>query len=283
MQGLTRLIGSQKAWVVAIAIIAATVLAALGRITGEQALDLAKWCTITAAAPFAAAGSGVERFNSSGSAALSAFAAAGSAALEFSGSGTAALAPFACTAIGALANNIGSGSAALSSFAASASGSERFSGSGEAALVSFAATSAGIERFSASASAALTPFACSASGGERFVATATAALSIDQGSTFRATISFFDELGASIDLTGASAQLQIRRTIRSSDALVQADTTNGKLVIDEAAGTIELVLSSADTDMLTSSGVYSLEITYATGEPRNELSGAIHVNPRIVR
>lgn len=108
-------------------------------------------------------------------------------------------------------------------------------------------------------------------------------LEIDQGATFRRIFELKDADGRAIDLTGATARLQIRRTIRSSTVTLEAKADNGKLALGGELGTIELVLEPADTALLDASGVYDLELTYANGDVRRELRGAVRVNPSVTR
>lgn len=80
----------------------------------------------------------------SGSAATQPFAASGTGAEKFPGSGSAATQPYAASGVGNMVNNTGSGTAAVQPYAASGAGSLEFSGSGSAAVSSFEASGTGI-------------------------------------------------------------------------------------------------------------------------------------------
>jgi hypothetical protein len=108
------------------------------------------------------------------------------------------------------------------------------------------------------------------------------ALEVNQGASLRRRFRLLDQSGQSLDLTGAFARLQIRRTLRSADVLIEANSSNGKLVIDGAEGTITLTLSASETAALNTSCTLGLEVTFADGDRRN-YPGFLRVNPTVVR
>jgi hypothetical protein len=109
-------------------------------------------------------------------------------------------------------------------------------------------------------------------------------LNIDQGATFRQNFRW--EAGdppAPVDLTGCSAELHIRARARDAQPLVAASTSNGKLTLDNA-GNIHLVLSAADTAILTvKEAVYDLEITLTNGDVNRLVGGKVFVSPQVTR
>lgn len=83
----------------------------------------------------------------------------------------------------------------------------------------------------------------------------------------------------------ATARMQIREKITSSTILDELTTENGKIVIDNNAKTITLLINATSTAAYTfTSAVYSLEIILtATGEVVPLMSGNITLVPEITR
>lgn len=85
--------------------------------------------------------------------------------------------------------------------------------------------------------------------------------------------------GTPLDLTGAQAEMQIRDLfgnvlIALSSA---APTANGStLTLGATAGTVQIALSSADTEGLPS-GIYDLRIQFADGDRWTMVSGRVDV------
>jgi hypothetical protein len=80
-------------------------------------------------------------------------------------------------------------------------------------------------------------------------------LTIYQGATFRKSLVWKSD-GEVVDLTGYTAQMQIRETIDATTSLLDLTTENDRIVITEEEGKVELVISAADTAQLSfSSGV----------------------------
>lgn len=109
-------------------------------------------------------------------------------------------------------------------------------------------------------------------------------LNIDQGTTFRITFRWeAGEPPTPVDLTGCSALMHIRARVRDALPAVVASTANGKLTLG-ASGNIDLVLTVADTTLLTmKEGVYDLEVTMANGDVERLVSGKVFVSPQVTR
>lgn len=83
----------------------------------------------------------------------------------------------------------------------------------------------------------------------------------DQGATFERHIEVKNSDGTIFDLTGYSARMQIRRDLASTEVLLELTNDNGRIVIDPAAGSLDLYISASDSSAsLTRDGVYDLEI-----------------------
>lgn len=115
-------------------------------------------------------------------------------------------------------------------------------------------------------------------------------LYIEQGATFETGFNWHREstttpgtAGDPYDLTGCIARMQIRKS-QGSPVLVDATTTNGKIVLGTTDGRVDIVLSDDDTDMLTTkSALYDLEIEFPDGRVVRLLQGPVTVDPNITQ
>jgi hypothetical protein len=85
------------------------------------------------------------------------------------------------------------------------------------------------------------------------------------------------------NLTGFQARMQVRRTVDSATVLVTLTNSNGGIILGGVDGTIEITISAADTALLTSSGVYDLEIVSGTGVVSRVLQGEWRLSPEVTR
>jgi len=85
-------------------------------------------------------------------------------------------------------------------------------------------------------------------------------LTIEQGSTFNLVMTYEDENGDPINLTGMTARMQLRRQALSQSALISLTTENGRISLGGINGVITLNINANDTEYLTGSGVYDLEL-----------------------
>ena len=116
-------------------------------------------------------------------------------------------------------------------------------------------------------------------------------LTIYQGATFRRTLKFElapvppATVGGPINLTGATARMQIRASVDASTVLLELNAINGRLVIiDEQGGVLLLEISAADTAVLNfPSAVYDMEIEYANGDVDRVLYGAVKLSKEVTR
>lgn len=110
-------------------------------------------------------------------------------------------------------------------------------------------------------------------------------LKIDQGATFTKSVTWkTGKPPVPVDLTGASARMQIRATLESAAVLVELTTENGGIVLGGVAGTVALRLEAIATAAYAwSSGVYDLEVQFSDGTVRRLLSGGVSVSPEVTR
>ena len=110
-------------------------------------------------------------------------------------------------------------------------------------------------------------------------------LSIDQGADFSKLVTWKAGTPAvAVNLTGCTAEAQVRATIDSPTVLLSLSTVSNTIVLGGVAGTIEIVVPRALTEGVAwRSGVYDLELTLANGKKRRLLSGAVTISPEITR
>lgn len=95
-----------------------------------------------------------------------------------------------------------------------------------------------------------------------------------------------DSGGNLVNLTGYNAKMQVRADyVSTSPVLLELSTTNGRITLGGALGTIKLAVSQAVTEALTAgSYVYDLELASgaSTGKIRL-LEGPIVFTPEVTR
>lgn len=87
------------------------------------------------------------------------------------------------------------------------------------------------------------------------------------------------------DMTSFSASMQIRRTIDSATPQITLTNSNGRIEIQPGGvdNAIRLNLSAADTKLLTSDGVYDLEIADVSGNVSRILKGTVTLSLEVTR
>lgn len=101
---------------------------------------------------------------------------------------------------------------------------------------------------------------------------------IDQGTTFSTVITLADENGDSINLTGYSANSQIRKHYSSSNSQSFSVSLGG------AQGTVTLSLTSTQTSNLVAGRyVYDVEVTSSSNVISRIVEGIVTVTPEVTR
>jgi len=117
-------------------------------------------------------------------------------------------------------------------------------------------------------------------------------MTCQQGSTFARTITlrYPDPSSPAIDpdylpwnFTGYTARMQVRRTLQSATPIISLTTENGRITLGGASGIIELLISATDTDGLTDSGVYDIEIISGAGVVSRILQGEFELSEGVTR
>lgn len=84
---------------------------------------------------------------------------------------------------------------------------------------------------------------------------------IYKGATFDDVLTWKDENGVAIDLTGYTARAQVRAAIGDAAPVLDMTTTNGKILLGGAAGTITFNVAATETELMAwTRGVWDLEL-----------------------
>lgn len=107
---------------------------------------------------------------------------------------------------------------------------------------------------------------------------------IEQGATFQNTLTLKDSSDAVINLTGYSAEMDLRKNQDDSTEVITLTVVNSRVVMGGAAGTVKLVISASDTSALTvGDGVYDIELTDADGKVDRILEGTYSIRGNVSR
>jgi hypothetical protein len=83
---------------------------------------------------------------------------------------------------------------------------------------------------------------------------------IEQGATWSLPLVWKTAEGVAIDVTGYTARMHMRKKVTDAEIVMELTTENNRITLGGAAGTINLAITAADTETLTGSGVYDLEM-----------------------
>lgn len=114
---------------------------------------------------------------------------------------------------------------------------------------------------------------------------------IEQGAAFSRVLTWKDENGAAINLTGYTARMYIKEKYSDTATLLQLTTENSRIALGGAAGTITLSIAAADTAGLEANAqinkivgdkyVYDLELVSSGGVPTRLLHGNVIVTAEV--
>ena len=114
---------------------------------------------------------------------------------------------------------------------------------------------------------------------------AIADICIFQGATFDQTL-FYEtgEPSTPVNLAGFTAKMQIRSKPESKALILELSTTNGRIVLNEATGSIRLFISATDSALLSvcDKAVYDLEL-YNGAVTTRILQGNVIISPEVTR
>jgi hypothetical protein len=108
-------------------------------------------------------------------------------------------------------------------------------------------------------------------------------INVDAGTTYKVQVAWKNQDQTAINLTGFTGRMQIRKSYNSPTVLLDLNTSNGGIVITDAAGGLfEIRLTPNQTTSLTD-GVFDVEMVSASGEITRIIQGMVKVSPEVTR
>ena len=120
---------------------------------------------------------------------------------------------------------------------------------------------------------------------------------IDQGANWSLSLTWKDDTGTPINLTGYTARMQIRKSYEASDTKLSLTSAGGGIVLGGVAGTIVISATKTQTsdialdylslfwndDKQAQRMVYDIEVETSGGTATRLLQGAAFVYPEVTR
>lgn len=107
---------------------------------------------------------------------------------------------------------------------------------------------------------------------------------IESGATFKHTLTLKDSADAVINLTGYSAEMDLRKNQDDSSEVLTLTVANSRVTMGGEAGTIVLEISATDTGNLSvGDGVYDLKLTDSNGKVDRILEGTYSIRGNVSR
>lgn len=108
---------------------------------------------------------------------------------------------------------------------------------------------------------------------------------IEQGATFSRVITWDDEDGEPVNVTGYTARAQFRASHGSTSTVLSLTSPSSGLVLGGALGTITMTITATATAALTapSFGVWDLELVSATSVVTRLLEGTYQITPEVTK
>lgn len=106
---------------------------------------------------------------------------------------------------------------------------------------------------------------------------------LDQGASWVRSFAVLDDDGNPVDLTDATVVMQARVTLRSPTTLLDVSTASGHISVDGPGGIVSVSIPPAITSTINQSGLYSMVVTYASGEVERLMEGKLILKPEVVR
>lgn len=105
---------------------------------------------------------------------------------------------------------------------------------------------------------------------------------IEQGATLKTDFIWRDDAGALVNLTGATARMQIRPNVSSEEILLELTTENGGLILGGETGKVTMLITAAQSSLMVRGGVYDLEIVIGSVVTRL-LQGTVAISKEVTR
>ena len=108
-------------------------------------------------------------------------------------------------------------------------------------------------------------------------------IKVEQGAYWSRLMTYKDQAGDPIDLTGYSAAMMVRSLIESTSTILSLTSDDG-ITLGGDAGTIFIEITTAQSAALPpGDAVYDLELTGPSGEVERLLQGPFIVSPEVTR
>jgi len=109
-------------------------------------------------------------------------------------------------------------------------------------------------------------------------------ITCQQGATFQRQITWTDSAKDPYNLTGYTARMQVRANTSSNTVIIELTTENNRITLGGATGTVDLLISAANTATLTAGQyVYDLELVSGGGVVTRLLEGNFKVSAEVTR
>ena len=122
-------------------------------------------------------------------------------------------------------------------------------------------------------------------------------IQLEQGETWNPVLALAWPGGGAFDLTGYQAHMQIRSTYYAGSTLLDLHSNTGGIVLGGAAGTLQPVMSAAQSAALTSGqvplsqilngravnklGTYDIKLTDPSGNVSTIMGGTVWIAPQV--
>lgn len=108
---------------------------------------------------------------------------------------------------------------------------------------------------------------------------------IYQGANFDTTLTWKTGTPATaVNLSGYTGRMQVRESVASTAVALELTTSNGRMTLGGAAGTIALAITAADTTTLTPGFyVFDVELVSGGGVVTRLLEGRVTVSAEVTR
>ena len=98
------------------------------------------------------------------------------------------------------------------------------------------------------------------------------------GCKFDAVVTYQTDAGVAVNLTGYAAKLGVKREHSDADEVLTLTESSG-LTLGGSAGTIDILITAAQTALLSGEYIYSLTLTAPGSDPEHIVSGRIACTP----
>lgn len=110
-------------------------------------------------------------------------------------------------------------------------------------------------------------------------------ITIEQGATYQLSVTWKDENGTPINLSGFTARMQVRKSSQSDDVILTltSDESDQSITLGGALGTIDIEIPATVTEDLTlRRAVYDLEMENA-GNVTRLIQGSVNISPEVTK